>query len=140
MFIELLVALVESESTMLRNDYPILEGIYNSTVQIFLVWTIDSIHSTILFRKAYSFFSLYLSRGSEMSVCNAFIRTRALENLADFYLESRKDQKRLCFDERANLEELIDLFDNFSVATRCPTFVYELRLITRWRFAKHLRE
>lgn len=137
---ELVLALVMSESTMLRNDYPILEGIFNSTIQILLVWTLDSIHSSILVCKAFTFFRLYLSRATESSICNAFIRTRALENMADFYIEARRSKKAMTTEEKANLEDLIDVFDTAGVASRCPSFIAELRLLTKWRFCKHLRE
>lgn len=124
---------------MMRADYPILEGVFNSTLQIVLCWTIESAHNNIFTSKAIDFFKTYTTRASDISLCNAFIRTTALQNLAQYYLDRMQSKSLITCEEKINLEDLIGIFGERGLERRAPLFVGDLKLITVWRFALYIK-
>lgn len=136
---EVLHAIITSEQSMLRADNPLLEGVFNSTLQIIMVWSCESVHNNIFSCKALDFFRTYASRASEVSLCNAFIRTSALMNLAQYYIDRLQSKKAMMVEEKMNLESMIEVFIDPQVAKRSPRFVEDLQQSTVWRFAVHLK-
>jgi hypothetical protein len=84
---EVLSALVEAESVTSFNGKPVAESIFNSTIQILIIWAVDMTHNSIFMAKFAKFFRIYLNACSGMSLCNSLIRTGALDYLCDAYGE-----------------------------------------------------
>ena len=85
LLIELLVCFLETEDKASIGERPIVESIFNSTIQTIVLWLCELQHNTIFTNLVFKFLSIYLRHASDISLCNSLIRTGALQGLADHY-------------------------------------------------------
>lgn len=139
---EVLAAMVEAESITSFNGKPIAEGIFNSTIQILIIWAVDMTHNSIFMCKFVQFFKLYLAGSSAVSLCNSLIRTGALDYMCEAFGEwvchGRTTQYTVSQEIIPWLKDLIMLVHESTLAPEHKMFAEEIQHVTKWRYAYYL--
>jgi len=140
---EVLQAFVDSECQLFITDHPVLEGIYNTTMQVILLWACELTHNNIFLAKLVNFMRIYVNRCSDVGLCNAFIRTRALEEFCETYVKQvvyyRGHNDFFNTQNKPFLEELLEVFEKTEGVEK-KLFSSELNHLTKWRFAIFIRK
>lgn len=141
--VELLVTVVETEEK-LKGDRSILDSIPHSTVQVLFIWALELCENNMYTNLFLRFFRIFASNCSENMMCNAMIKTGALEMLSTFYTDLIDEPKinplNMVYSIKPFLDELIDILDSSVVAEKKPEFMREAKLFSKWRYALYRRQ
>lgn len=139
---EVLAAIIEAESVSSFHGRPICEGIFNSTIQILIIWAVDMTHNSIFMCKFVHFFKVYLAGCSAVSLCNSLIRTGALDYLCEAFGEwvchGQTSQYTVAQEIIPWLKDMIMLVHECTLAPEHKLFAEEVQHVTKWRYAYYL--
>lgn len=139
---EVLSAIVEAESVSSFNGRYIVDGLFNSTIQILIIWAVDMTHNSIFMAKFVHFFKLYLPGCSGIALCNSLIRTGALDYLCEAYGEwvshGRTSEFTVSHQIIPWLKDMVLLVHDCTRGPEHKIFVEEVQHVTKWRYAYFL--
>lgn len=72
----------------LYSHHESLNCIHDSSFHILLIWAMQKCHNNIYLVKYTSFFTLFCSKASNLTLTNALIKTNAISDLAQFFVEN----------------------------------------------------
>ena len=136
---EVLLSFSEFEDETRFSGQSALERIFNSTIQIIVIWATELAHNNILLLKVIKFLQIYVKKVSVETLLNAFIKTGALCDFAENYCirvrEVPGETKDFLTLSKPFLDQIIDLFEEMKDNPAKSAFYRELSMFSKWRFA-----